>query len=178
MSRPRGLLLDAMGTLITLRQSVGTSYAALAEVHGVIVDAAAIDAVFPTMYRQAPPLAFDGLDGTTLLEAEIGWWGDRINETFAALDLPSPPPALQRDLFEHFAQPQPWMVYSDVEPQLRAWRQAGLRLAVVSNFDSRLRGLLQSLGLMAHLEAVVISSEAGAAKPDPRPLHLALAAST
>ena len=176
MSRPRGLLLDAMGTLITLRQSVGTSYAALAEVHGVIVDAAAIDAVFPTMYRQAPPLAFDDLDGTTLLEAEIGWWGDRINETFAALDLPPPPPALRRDLFEHFAQPQPWMVYSDVEPQLRAWRQAGLRLAVVSNFDSRLRGLLQSLGLMAHLEAVVISSEAGAAKPDPRPLHLALAA--
>lgn len=176
MSRPRGLLLDAMGTLITLRQSVGTSYAALAEVHGVIVDAAAIDAVFPTMYRQAPPLAFDGLDGTTLLEAEIGWWGDRINETFAALDLPPPPPALRRDLFEHFAQQQPWMVYSDVEPQLRAWRQAGLRLAVVSNFDSRLRGLLQSLGLMAHLEAVVISSEAGAAKPDPRPLHLALAA--
>ena len=55
--RPKGLLLDAMGTLIDLRQSVGSSYAAVAERHGVSVEAAAIDAVFPALYRQAPPLA-------------------------------------------------------------------------------------------------------------------------
>lgn len=173
--RPRGLLLDAMGTLITLRQSVGSSYAALARDHGVAVEAAAIDAVFPGIYRQAPPLAFAGLSGEALLEAEIGWWGERISETFAALSLPPPDAALQRALFEHFAQPERWRVYSEVAAQLTAWRQAGLRLAVVSNFDSRLHGLLQALGLMAQLDAVVISSEVGAAKPDPRPLQLALA---
>jgi len=31
--RPQGLLLDAMGTLIGLRQSVGESYAMVAEQH-------------------------------------------------------------------------------------------------------------------------------------------------
>lgn len=174
--RPRGLLLDAMGTLITLRESVGSSYAALALGHGVTVEAAAIDAVFPTIYRQAPPLAFPGLDGAALLEAEIGWWGERISETFAALTLPPPEAALQRALFDHFAQPDCWRVYDEVAAQLRAWRLAGLRLAVVSNFDSRLQGLLQALGLMAELDAVVISSAVGAAKPDPRPLQRALAA--
>ncbi|MFM1813259.1 MAG: hypothetical protein RLZZ336_2197, partial [Cyanobacteriota bacterium] len=116
-----------------------------------------------------------GLSGEALLEAEIGWWGERISETFAALSLPPPDAALQRALFEHFAQPERWRVYSEVAAQLTAWRQAGLRLAVVSNFDSRLHGLLQALGLMAQLDAVVISSEIGAAKPDPRPLQLALA---
>ena len=35
--RPRGLLLDAMGTLIGLRTSVGTTYAALAAEHGIDV---------------------------------------------------------------------------------------------------------------------------------------------
>jgi putative hydrolase of the HAD superfamily len=174
--RPRGLLLDAMGTLITLRESVGSSYAALARDHGVVAEAAAIDAVFPTVYRQAPPLAFAGLSGEALLEAEIGWWGERISETFAALTLPRPDAALQRALFDHFAQPERWLVYGEVAAQLTAWRQAGLRLAVVSNFDSRLHGLLQSLGLLTQLDAVVISSEVGAAKPDPRPLQLALAA--
>lgn len=174
--RPRGLLLDAMGTLITLRESVGSSYAALALGYGVTVEAAAIDAVFPTIYRQAPPLAFPGLDGAALLEAEIGWWGERISETFAALTLPPPEAALQRALFDHFAQPDCWRVYDEVAAQLRAWRLAGLRLAVVSNFDSRLQGLLQALGLMAELDAVVISSAVGAAKPDPRPLQRALAA--
>jgi len=174
--RPKGLLLDAMGTLITLRESVGSSYAALARSHGLTVDAAAIDAVFPAIYRQAPPLAFAGLSGEALLGAEIGWWGERISETFAALALPPPDHALQRALFDHFAEPERWLVYGEVKSQLRAWHQAGLRLAVVSNFDSRLHGLLQSLGLRAVLDAVVISSEIGAAKPDPRPLQLALAA--
>lgn len=174
--RPQGLLLDAMGTLITLRESVGSSYAALALGHGVTVEAAAIDAVFPTIYRQAPPLAFPGLGGAALLEAEICWWGERISETFAALTLPPPDAALQRALFDHFAQPGCWRVYDEVAAQLRAWRLAGLRLAVVSNFDSRLQGLLQALGLMAELDAVVISSAVGAAKPDPRPLQRALAA--
>jgi putative hydrolase of the HAD superfamily len=174
--RPRGLLLDAMGTLISLRESVGDSYAALARGHGMAVEAAAIDAVFPAIYRQAPPLAFAERSGEDLLEAEIGWWGDRISETFAALELPPPTPALRRALFDHFAEPERWLVYGEVATQLRAWRQAGLRLAVVSNFDSRLHGLLQSLGLRDLLDAVVISSEVGAAKPDPRPLQLALAA--
>ena len=176
LGRPRGLLLDAMGTLITLRDSVGSSYAALARSHGVVVDAAAIDAVFPAIYRQAPPLAFAGRSGEDLLRAEIGWWGERISETFAALALPPPDDALQRALFDHFAEAERWLVYGEVEAQLRCWRQAGLRLAVVSNFDSRLHGLLQSLGLRPLLDAVVISSEVGAAKPDPRPLELALAA--
>ena len=36
-SKPKGLLLDAMGTLITLRESVGTTYAAAAAEHGLAV---------------------------------------------------------------------------------------------------------------------------------------------
>ncbi|MDA1205898.1 MAG: haloacid dehalogenase, partial [Cyanobacteria bacterium] len=54
---PRGLLLDAMGTMIDLRTSVGSTYAALASRHGLTVEAAAIDRAFPRIYRQAPPLA-------------------------------------------------------------------------------------------------------------------------
>lgn len=174
--RPRGLLLDAMGTLIDLRQSVGSSYAAVAERHGISVEAAAIDAVFPAIYRQAPPLAFGDLDDETLLEAERNWWGERINATFAAVEAPAAEPELQRALFEHFADPGQWQVYADVEAQLIRWREAGLRLAVVSNFDRRLHGLLEGLGLSPLLDAVVVSSVAGAAKPDPRPFSLALEA--
>ena len=47
---------------------------------------------------------------------------------------------------------------------------------MVSNFDSRLHALLAGLGLTPWLDAVVISSETGAAKPDPRPFARALAA--
>ena len=91
---PRGLLLDAMGTLIGLRRSVGATYAELAAHHGLKVDAAAIDRHFPRIHRQAPPLAFPDLaspdpasvdlDSPALQEAEIGWWSARIAEVLAA----------------------------------------------------------------------------------------------
>lgn len=164
-----------MGTLIGLRRSVGASYAELATAHGVQVDAAAINQLFPKLFRQAGPLAFPGLDGAALLEAEQRWWCDLIAATLTACghdgDLP---PALGPALFAHFASPEPWLVYDDVAEHLRRWRTRGLRLAVVSNFDQRLPGLLDGLGLAGLFDAVVVSSVVGAAKPDPRPFERAL----
>ena len=173
---PRGLLIDAMGTLIGLRRSIGSTYAERATAHGLQVQADAINAVFPRLFRQAPPLAFPGLEGQALLQAERDWWGERIADTLRACGHDGPlPPQLVPDLFEHFAGPEPWCVYADVLPYLQRWRDRGIRLAVVSNFDQRLITLLQVLGLAPLFDAVVVSSTAGAAKPDPRPFQRALA---
>lgn len=176
---PRGLLLDAMGTLIGLRTSVGVTYAELAAHHGLTVEAAAIDRHFSRIYRQAPPLAFPDIDSPALEEAEIGWWSARIAEVLVAAGAEGlasePPPELGRALFSRFAQADLWRVFDDVPAHLEGWHRRGLRLAVVSNFDSRLPGLLDSLGLGQWLEVVVVSSSAGAAKPDPRPYLQALA---
>jgi putative hydrolase of the HAD superfamily len=175
--RPKGLLLDAMGTLITLRESVGTTYASVAADHGLRADAAAIDARFPAIYRAAPPLAFGRADPEALREAEVRWWGDRIREVFRTLDgAPEPTSALVEALFDRFADPGLWRVYPDVPERLVAWRDQGLRLAVVSNFDRRLHGLLRDLGVLPWLERVIISSEVGAAKPSALPFRRALEA--
>lgn len=175
--RPRALLLDAMGTLIRLRESVGTTYAAVAAEHGMAVDPAAIDVTFPQVYRAAPPLAFSCRDAAERLDAERRWWGDRIREVFQAIGGPaSLPEALVEDLFDRFAQPQLWQVYPDVPQRLASWREQGLRLAVVSNFDGRLHGLLASLDLRPALAEVIVSSEVGAAKPSALPFQRALAA--
>jgi len=175
-NRPAGLLLDAMGTLIGLKDSVGTTYAALAQRHGLTVEPAAIDRVFPAIYGQAPPLAFPGLEGPALKGAEINWWGARINDTLLQAGAGPAPEALQTELFERFACTDLWQVFADVPSQLEAWKARGLKLAVVSNFDQRLHGLLEGLGLNPWIDTVVISSQAGAAKPNPKPLQLALQA--
>jgi putative hydrolase of the HAD superfamily len=174
---PRGLLLDAMGTLLGLRHSVGHTYSRLAVEFGLSVEAAELDRAFPAVYRQAPPLAFPGLRGAALLEAERQWWEARIGETFAASGHAEPLPAgLALALFEHFASPELWHIYPDVPSQLQRWRARGLKLAVVSNFDQRLLGVLEGLGLADVMDCVVVSSSAGAAKPDPRPFQQALEA--
>lgn len=175
---PAGLLLDAMGTLIGLRRSVGHTYAEVARRHGVIVEPAVIDRAFPAVLRRAPPLAFPGLEGAELLAAERQWWSQRIEETLRSsggdLDELELPPELALELFERFAEPDLWKVYPDVIGPIGRWHGSGLRLAVVSNFDQRLHGLLEALGLAQLLELVVVSSAAGAAKPSAQPFKLAL----
>lgn len=174
--RPRALLLDAMGTLITLRQPLGVTYAEAAAAFGISADPAAIGRAFAQLYPSAPPLAFPGLAGAELQQAEIQWWGERIDAVLQATAGVAAPAALHRRLFEAFADPALWRVYDDVPPMLERWQAAGLRLAVVSNFDSRLGGLLAGLGLAERFGPVVVSSRAGAAKPSPRPFLLALEA--
>ena len=44
---------------------------------------------------------------------------------------------------------------------------AGIKLAVVSNFDTRLRAILQKLGLLSLFDSVIISAEVKAEKPNP-----------
>jgi HAD superfamily hydrolase (TIGR01509 family) len=58
-------------------------------------------------------------------------------------------------------------LYDDVLPELRRWRAAGTRLAVVSNCDHATRPLLDALGLEAEVDALVLSCEVGSMKPDP-----------
>src|SRR5712692_5237912 len=50
----------------------------------------------------------------------------------------------------------------------------GLALAVAANWDCSLHGHLERLGVDRLFSAVVTSAEAGAAKPDPAVLHVAL----
>jgi putative hydrolase of the HAD superfamily len=163
-----------MGTLIHLRRPLGETYAAAAARHGIEVEAAAIDRLFPSIHRSAPPLAFPGLGGEELAEAEVQWWGDRIEEVLRAAGREGAPDALRRELFLEFADPSLWFVHDEVRKWIERWHGGGLRMAVVSNFDSRLHGLLEGLGLKRWLEVVVVSSQAGTAKPSPEPFRLAL----
>ncbi len=58
--------------------------------------------------------------------------------------------------------------YSDAPAALSKLSGRGYRLAVVSNADGRVRGLLERAGLSPFFELIVDSSEVGVEKPDPR----------
>ena len=57
-------------------------------------------------------------------------------------------------------------LYEDALPFLRALRARGVRTAIVSNCDENTRPLLASLGVAALVDALVLSCEVGAAKPE------------
>jgi putative hydrolase of the HAD superfamily len=64
--------------------------------------------------------------------------------------------------------------YPEVPDALARLRASGARLAVVSNWDVSLHDVLERTGLRALVDAVVISAELGAAKPDPAIFRAAL----
>lgn len=57
---------------------------------------------------------------------------------------------------------------------LNNWQHIGIELGILSNFDSRLHSVLQGLGLSHYFSSVTISTQVGAAKPDPRIFAIAL----
>ena len=81
--------------------------------------------------------------------------------------LPDPDRAFD-ELWEHFSRPRSWRCFPDVVPTLKALDVMGVSLCVGSNFDGRLRGVVQGLPeLAAWVDSLVISSEVGYRKPHP-----------
>jgi HAD superfamily hydrolase (TIGR01509 family) len=66
-------------------------------------------------------------------------------------------------------------LYDDVRPVLRALRDSGTRVAIVSNCDHATRPLLDKLGLERDVDATVLSFEVGSLKPDAAIFEHALA---
>lgn len=178
LRRPKGLLIDAMGTLFGLAAPVAKVYGQAAREAGVGVKAQLLDAAFRRAFAAAPPLAFPDVAPDRLPLEEWHWWRALIGNVFRLAGTQLSPAVLSQlteTLFAHYADARAWVVYEDVPPYLERWHNAGLKLAVVSNFDGRLPGLLEDLGLLQWFDAVLVSSRDGAAKPNPVLLHRALA---
>ncbi|MCH8840713.1 MAG: HAD-IA family hydrolase [Planctomycetes bacterium] len=69
------------------------------------------------------------------------------------------------ELFDHFAGPSAWKCFPEVDEVLKTLHRAGYRLAVASNFDSRLDALCDGLPELGPIELRVISSQVGYRKP-------------
>ena len=145
---------------------MGDHYAYVGREVGLDLDAQELDRAFRTSWQQmARRSAIDGPREND----DKGWWRELVGRVF---DQVAPSLSeLDRDNFfevayEHFAEPGVWELYPEV-PRLLEELGSRFRLAVISNFDGRLRFILQHLGISKYFSYIFISSELGADKPDP-----------
>ena len=163
---PRAIFFDAAGTLIRLTKSVGTNYALVAEKQGLALDAAQLDRAFAAVWREMP---MRPATGQPREDDDKGWWRDLVERL---LDRVAPRvDPLDRDTFfeaayGHFAEAGVWELYPEVPEVLEALAPR-FELAVVSNFDGRLRVIFEHLSVSKYFRHLFISSELGADKPDP-----------
>ena len=78
------------------------------------------------------------------------------------------------ELFAFYGEASAWEVVSGVSIALAEVRRLPAKTAVISNMDARLPSLLEKLQLSDLLDLVVIPSNSGLSKPDPRVYHEAL----
>ena len=159
------IFFDAAGTLIHLPKSVGHHYAYVGERIGLRLDRGALDKAFAACWKETP--IRPAIDGPRD-DDDKGWWRDLVNRV---LDRAAPSVAdLDRDAFfegvyGHFAEPGVWELYPEVNDVLEELH-GRFQLAVISNFDGRLRVILEHLGVSKFFSHVFLSSELGADKPD------------
>jgi putative hydrolase of the HAD superfamily len=169
----KAIFFDAAGTLFYLTKTVGDHYALVGGEIGLKLDAKQLDHAFHMAWKQMPQR--HPIDGPREND-DKGWWRELVGHVF---DQVSPSLSeLDRDNFfevayEHFAEPGVWGLYPEV-PEVLEQLRPRFELAVISNFDGRLRLILQHLGISKYFAHVFISSELGADKPDPEIFRRAL----
>jgi putative hydrolase of the HAD superfamily len=171
--RIKAIFFDAAGTLIHLPKSVGHHYGYVAERIGLRLDPAALDAAFAACWKET--LTRPAIEGPRA-DDDKGWWRDLVDRV---LDRVAPALGeLDRDAFfegaySHFAEPGVWELYPEVIEALDTL-EGEFQVAVISNFDGRLRVVLEHLGVSKFFAHVFLSSELGADKPDPEIYRRAL----
>jgi putative hydrolase of the HAD superfamily len=151
----KAVSFDAGGTLIEPWPSVGEVYAAVASEFGhTNISGQALNLQFAAAWKAKKAFDYSLSSWKRLVEAVFGTSvpSARMSELFEAI-------------YQRFAEASAWSVYDDVRDTLQALRQKGYRLAVISNWDDRLRPLLSKLELSSCFEVVVLSVDVGASKP-------------
>ncbi len=148
---------DVGGTLIEPWPSVGHIYAEIALRHGV-------KGATPNVLNQQFAAAWKA---KAKFDYSRAAWRELVEKTFAGLGEAPVGSDLFEQLYARFESPEVWRVFEDVRPALIELRRHGLKLGLISNWDERLRPLLEKLKLIQYFDVVVISIEAGYTKPSP-----------
>jgi putative hydrolase of the HAD superfamily len=162
----KAIFFDAVGTLIHLTKSVGQHYHLVAQRQGLTLDPNLLETAFVQVWKEMP---LRPAIGEPRADDDKDWWRDLVEKMLARI--PGTIDPLDRDNFfeaayGHFAEAGVWALYPEVFDSLEKLAPR-FELAIVSNFDGRLRVILEQLAISRFFRHVFVSSEIGADKPDP-----------
>ena len=158
--------IDAYGTLVTLRDPVPELRAALKS-RGILRSSDDVQRAFAAEVAFYVARSHEGRDEATLALLRRDCARVFLEALGAELDA--------EDFVTAFVSALTFAELPGARDACLELAAAGLRLAVVSNWDVGLHDHLAALGLHAVVDVVVTSAEAGAPKPAPAVFELALA---
>lgn len=107
-------------------------------------------------------------------EGAAGVWVGMYTLLCRRLGIPEPEArVLAGRVYDAFGSPERWRPFPDVTPAFDRLVAAGVKVGVISNWDSRLASILDGVGLGRSVDAIVCSAAEGLHKPDPRIFEMA-----
>ncbi|WP_018111358.1 HAD-IA family hydrolase [Thermus igniterrae] len=110
------------------------------------------------------------------LEAALALWREFHRRLFLGMGLEEHAERLSAELVAGWKDPRFWPLTPGAEETLKALRERGYALAVVSNWDATLPEILEVVGLRPYFAHLAVSALSGVAKPDPQLFREALEA--
>lgn len=162
MDRPLAVSFDAVGTFLHFAEPVAVTYARFADDFGLEATELTMRRRLDLAFQAAPPMLTPAGEGRDSFERQ--WWMNLASRVYGCAPQDKRFIDCFDALFGWFGSPEAWRVHQDFGPMLLQLREMDVKLAVISNFDARLYGLLDVL-LPGMFDVVALPGECGAQKP-------------
>jgi len=167
------IFFDAADTLFYIERGLGNTYASVAKKYGGDPHPENLKKAFSKAFTSAPPLAFGSVSDEERKVLEKNYWRDIVENVYKDVGMFEEFDAHFDELFEVFRS-EAWAIFPETKGVLGSLKEKNYKLGIISNFDSRVYDVMNALEIHKYFDTLVISSEAGYAKPDPNIFHLAL----
>ncbi|XP_057547670.1 uncharacterized protein LOC130826139 isoform X2 [Amaranthus tricolor] len=154
----KALFVDAVGTVLVPAQSTSKIYRQIGEKYGVKYSENEILSRYRWAYEQ--PWRRSSL---RYVDDGRPFWQFIVSFSTGCSDK-----QYFEELYNYYMTEKAWKLCDpNAGNVFRALRNEGVRVAIVSNFDTRLRPLLRALNCENWFDAVAVSAEVAAEKPNP-----------
>jgi putative hydrolase of the HAD superfamily len=171
------IFLDAGYTLFSANPSPSAFYYQVCTRHGIdITKEQMVEAMRGAWIEKVlPELSDPDADLSCSDEEDKQWWWSYDREVFRRIGIPAErQKAIFEEIYPFFSDPSAWELYPDTIESLEKFKSERFSLAIVSNWNSSLKKVVDGLNLGDYFEFLIASAEAGSKKPSPKIFHLAL----
>jgi putative hydrolase of the HAD superfamily len=175
MQRIETIFFDVGNTLLQTADDEGQTFVRLAAEHGIDLSVDAVQSQIPSMYRLYEDLYSqdESFWQSTKRVREV--WLKMYDYLGDLLRIPTKArPDISQKVYEHYFSPQAWRPFDDVTPTLLELKNRGIRMGIISNWESSLSLIINGLGMGDYFVSVVSSADVGLYKPMPEVFELAL----
>lgn len=168
------VFFDAGETLIHPLPSFPQLFASICSDFNLQVDVSLLPTITRPLMAEIEEKQRKGFIFSNDAETSQRFWLDFYSTLLREIGYERDDGDLPATLYRVFSDPSNYGAYHDVRETLQLLRERGLRLGLISNFETWLEELLHKLDLIDYLDIKIISGQEEFEKPHPRIFEIAI----